>query len=188
MSNVVSAFYALGVLTLFVLTALFLGVKDALAQRVGHGRRGWAAGSAYNRHYDLGTLCKVNGEVIRVERFAPSHGMSRGVNLLVRTPNEIFSVHLGPAWFIDAEVGRFNSGDLVEVTGSRVRYRGETILMAAVVSKGDGGLRLRDDSGRPVWEWVATGSSPAANRDVAGSRLGQGRGMRRSQREAALSE
>ncbi len=166
----VAALCAVGVLTLLVLRALFPGVKDALAQRAGHGRRGWATGNVYNRHYDLGTLCKVNGEVIRVERFAPSRGMSRGVPLLVRTPDEILSVHLGPAWFIDAQVGRLKSGDFIEVTGSRVHYRGETILMAAVVS--DGGLRLRDDSGHPVWECVTKGSSPAANLDVANSRHG----------------
>lgn len=60
--------------------------------------------------------------------------------------------------------------------------------MAAVVSKGDEGLRLRGDSGRPVWNRMATGSSPVARLDVAGSGLVQGRGMRRSHREATLSE
>ncbi|UCC83136.1 MAG: hypothetical protein JSW46_19650 [Gemmatimonadota bacterium] len=56
MSSVVSAIWAVGVLAFFVLRALFLGVKDALAQRAGQGLRGWATGSTCNRSYDLGTL------------------------------------------------------------------------------------------------------------------------------------
>jgi hypothetical protein len=41
--------------------------------------------------------------------------------------------------------------DLVEVTGSRLTFQGKPALIAAEVRKGEEMLKLRDDSGYPVW-------------------------------------
>lgn len=42
-------------------------------------------------------------------------------------------------------------GDVIEVKGSRVTVAGKQVVIAAEVKKGDALLKLRDDSGVPVW-------------------------------------
>jgi hypothetical protein len=138
-------------LAVFVLTALFLGAVDALAQVEGNGGHGWTADSEYNCRYDVNTLCTVGGKIRRVERFAPSHGMSRGVHLVMQTAEGDLTVDLGPAWFVDNQDERFRAGDSVEILGSRITYRGESVLVAAKVRTGRRVLNLRDADGRPLW-------------------------------------
>jgi hypothetical protein len=46
---------------------------------------------------------------------------------------------------------KIQPGDVVEVKGSRVTMAGKPALIAAEVKKGDETLRLRDETGVPVW-------------------------------------
>jgi hypothetical protein len=130
-----------------------LGPLDAWAQPRPRwrGSGGWGAGGRYARLYDPRTVETIKGEVLRVDHLTPEKGMSYGVHLSVKTDKETVAVHLGPAWYLDRQDVAIEVYDTVEVTGSRVEIGGAPAIIAAEVRKGDQTLKLRDESGRPVW-------------------------------------
>jgi hypothetical protein len=69
----------------------------------------------------------------------------------VKTEKETISVHMGPAWFIENQDIKIAPKDKIEVTGSRVTFSGKPTIIAAEVKKGGEALKLRDESGFPVW-------------------------------------
>ncbi|HXG52421.1 MAG TPA: DNA-binding protein [candidate division Zixibacteria bacterium] len=135
--------------------AFLFTAADSYAQRrpgmAWRGSGGWGPGSSYNRLYDQKNVETVSGEVVAVERITPGKGMSAGVHLRVKTDKETISVHLGPSWYLENQDVRIEPKDQVEVKGSRITFGGKPAIIAAEVKKGDDVLRLRDDSGFPVW-------------------------------------
>jgi hypothetical protein len=115
------------------------------------GSGGWGPGAAYGRMYDVKTVETVSGEVMKVDRITPMHGMSAGVHLVVKTDKGDVSVHLGPQWYLENQDVKLEPKDKVEIKGSRVAVQGKPALIAAEVKKGDQVLRLRDEAGIPVW-------------------------------------
>lgn len=131
---------------------LFL-VNESFAQRGTRqrGSGGWGPGNQYGRMYKTYTVETINSEVVRVERITPFKGMSYGIHLIVKTEREEISVHLGPGWFIENQDIKIGAKDIIEVKGSRITFQGSPAIIAAEVKKGEYKLRLRDDSGFPVW-------------------------------------
>jgi hypothetical protein len=121
------------------------------AAPAGRGSGGWGMGSTYQRMYNPATVESVSGEVISVHKMTPSKGMGTGIHLQLKTDKETIPVHLGPSWYIDRLDARIEKGDTIEVKGSRVLVAGKPVIIAAEVKKGDATLKLRDDSGIPVW-------------------------------------
>jgi hypothetical protein len=78
-------------------------------------------------------------------------GMSGGVYMNVKTDKETVSVHLGPSWYLENQDVKIDTKDRVEVKGARTTFAGKPAMIAAEVKKGDEILKLRDDSGFPVW-------------------------------------
>jgi hypothetical protein len=115
------------------------------------GSRGWGPGSAFDRMYDPKTAETIKGTVVGVDRVAPMKGMGAGLHLAVKTDAETISVHLGPTWYLENQDVKIQPGDAVEVKGSRVTMAGKPALIAAEVKKGDETLRLRDETGVPMW-------------------------------------
>ena len=143
----------IGIFTVVVfLMTLFL-VNESFTQRGTRqgGSGGWGPGNQYGRMYDPNTVETINGEVVRVEKITPLRGMSYGIHLIVKTEKEEISVHLGPAWFIENQDIKIEAKDKIEVKGSRITFKGSPAIIAAEVKKGEHKLRLRDESGFPVW-------------------------------------
>lgn len=115
------------------------------------GSGGWGAGGAYQRMYNPATMETITGTVVAVSRVMPLKGMNYGIHLLVKTEKGDVSVHLGPSWYIERLDTKIDKGDTVEVRGSRITYNGKPAIIAAEVKKGEAVLKLRDDSGIPVW-------------------------------------
>jgi hypothetical protein len=115
------------------------------------GSGGWGPGSAFGRMYDPKTVETIKGSVVGVDRVAPMKGMAAGLHVTIKTDAETISVHLGPTWYLENQDVKIQPGDLVEVKGSRVTVAGKPALIAAEVKKGDETLRLRDETGVPVW-------------------------------------
>ncbi len=145
-----------------IATVSFLLVAESFAQQRGmrwRGSGGWGAGTPYNRMYDPKTVESVSGEVQSVDRITPRKGMSYGVHLSVKTDKgETISVHLGPAWYIENQDVKIQPKDKIEVKGSKINFGGKPALIAAEIKKGDQVLKLRDDSGVPVWSGWRRGS------------------------------
>jgi hypothetical protein len=115
------------------------------------GSGGWGAGGQYARLYDPKTVETITGEVVKVDRVTPIHGMSGGVHLVVKTDKGDVSVHLGPQWYLENQDVKVEPKDMVEVRGSRVMVQGKPAIVAADVKKGDETLKLRDEAGVPIW-------------------------------------
>ena len=157
---------------LYIFTAWVIisgcGVFAALAQR--------GPGGGAGRIYNPQTVETITGEVVKVEKVSPMGGMGPGVHLLVRTNSnsEPMPVHLGPNWFIENQELQIQPKDQVQVTGSRIELAGQPALIASEVTKDGEVLKLRDDTGRPVWAaWRQRGMGGAGM-----GAPGMGRGMR----------
>jgi hypothetical protein len=140
--------------TLALLTALttLLCSGSTLAQPRDMGRSGgWGVNAPYQRLYNPSTVETIKGTVVKIEQWTPERGMNKGVHLILNTDKGEIPVHLGPAWFLDKQDTKINTKDKVEIRGSRVDYQGKPAIIAAEVKKNDEVLKLRDDTGTPVW-------------------------------------
>ncbi len=110
------------------------------------------------RMYDPKTVETVKGEVVAVDRIAPGYAQSGGIHLRLKTAGENIAVHLGPAWFVEKQEVKVARNDRVEVTGSRVKYGKEFIIIASTLSKEGKTMVLRDEKGVPKWSgWRGRG-------------------------------
>jgi hypothetical protein len=145
----------IGLALAFAAMAVLLGGVSSFAQpRKGmmwRGSGGWGPGGQYNRMYDPKSVETITGEVTSVDRITPLKGMSGGVHMNVKTDKETVSVHLGPSWYLENQDVKIEPNDKVEVRGARTTFAGKPAIIAAEVKKGDELLKLRDDSGFPVW-------------------------------------
>jgi len=150
------------VLALFaaVFVASFLVGADCRAQRGAQWGAGWRAEDAYYRQYNIATLDTMSGEVVKKERFFVGNGLSPGIHIVVKNESETISVHLGPTWFVESQDEVIEVGDMVEVFGSRIIYRGDPAIIAAQVTRGDLVLQLRDEQGYPAWSGWRRGRWP----------------------------
>ena len=115
------------------------------------GSGGWGPGGNFGKLYDPKTVETINGDVVKVDRITPMRGMSAGVHLVVKTDKEEISVILGPQWYLENQDVKIAPNDKLEIKGSRVSVQGKPALLAAEVKKGGETLKLRDESGAPVW-------------------------------------
>ena len=115
------------------------------------GREGWGSGDRYGKMYDTKTVETINGEVVSVTKMTPMTGMSSGLHLTLKTDKETVSVHLGPSWYLEKQEVKIEPKDTIEVKGSRITFNGKPAIIAAEVKKGAAVLRLRDETGFPVW-------------------------------------
>ncbi|MDD2902388.1 MAG: hypothetical protein PHU44_08120 [Syntrophales bacterium] len=104
------------------------------------------------RVYDPANIVIVSGTVTEVRRIAPLEPNERAiVVLVVKTPQRVFRVLMGPAAYVDRQPVKIVAGDQVEVNGFRVTTRRMTRIIAIQVRKGNQVLRLRDANGHALW-------------------------------------
>jgi len=109
-------------------------------------------GPGARRRWDPGTVETVSGEVLRIDHVPRKRGTGMVVHLEVRAgTGETVDVRLGPAWWVDGQKVRVKEKDKVEVKGSRVTIGGAPVVIAAVVTKNEKTLLLRNDAGVPAW-------------------------------------
>ena len=139
------------VITWTLMSALCIALTGIAEAQRGRGGGGWGAGAPYGRMYDPKTVQSVSGDVLKVETFVPDKGTSRGVHLQLKTEKETIPVHLGPSWYIDNQEIKIQTGDKIEVKGSRITFEDKPAIVAAEIVKGDQVLKLRDERGVPAW-------------------------------------
>jgi hypothetical protein len=114
------------------------------------------------RMYDPAKAETVKGEVVAVEKVGGGRKMGPGIGLKLKTASGELVVHLGPQWYIEQQ-GEIpiKAGDTVEVKGVKASRGGQDFFLAAEVRKGGDVLKLRDDSGVPLWAgWRRGGPAP----------------------------
>ena len=100
--------------------------------------------------YDPATVTRINGpiEEIREATGAPL----RGIHVTVRSDKRAVDVYLCPAGFLKQFALVLSAGDEVQVSGSKVKFRGNTLILAQELRRKNDILVLRDDDGKPYWE------------------------------------
>jgi hypothetical protein len=137
-----------GMLLIIIGTAL---ATASWAQKAGDSGGGEAP-IHFSRMYDLKTVETLSGEVTAVEKFSPGRGgPPQGLRLRVKFPQETLLVILGPIVYVEQQNVKFGVGDRVDVMGSRMTVRGEPLIVAAEVRKGDHVLKMRDKNGEALW-------------------------------------
>ncbi len=113
---------------------------------------GGPGGKGPGMMYDPAKAETVKGEVTAVEQISGRRGLSHGIGLKLKTAAGTLAVHLGPQWYVEqqGEV-KIKPGDTVEVTGVKARRGDEDIFIAGEVRRGEDVLKLRDESGMPLW-------------------------------------
>ena len=144
--------FLIGLAAIAFVGSLLVDQSDAQPAGVRwRGSGGWGQGTAYSKMYDPKTVETISGEVVKIDTIMPLKGMSAGMHMSVKTDKGEISVHLGPGYFIENQDVKIAAKDKVEVKGSRITFGGKPAIIAAEVKKGDEVLKLRDDSGFPVW-------------------------------------
>ena len=103
------------------------------------------------RLYNPATVETLSGEVVSVDKTSSRRGRSLGMHFILKTDKETIPVHLGPSSYLDQQEVKLAPGDKVEVTGSRVTYKGKPVIIAGQVKKDGQTLQLRDANGVPAW-------------------------------------
>ncbi|MHB8066678.1 MAG: DNA-binding protein [Desulfobaccales bacterium] len=136
---------SIGLCLLVINSAWAQGWKE---QQEGHR---WEPPGQYAKLFDPKNLESFTGEVINVDQLTPGYGMSDRVWLGLKTGNSTILVILGPTWFHNLQKFKIEPQDLIEVKGARITSMEEPMFIATEVKKGDQVLKLRDESGYPVW-------------------------------------
>ncbi|TSA11629.1 MAG: DNA-binding protein [Deltaproteobacteria bacterium] len=123
----------------------------------GQGRTGpqesgrWEPPGQYARMFDPKNLETFSGEVTTVDQLTPGYGMSDRVWLGLQTDKHMILVILGPTWFHNVRNFKIEPKDRLEVKGSMITGMEEPMFIATEVKNGAQVIKLRDDSGYPVW-------------------------------------
>ena len=96
--------------------------------------------------YTQNTMETISGRVLSMDWF----GAGQGIWLQVETDQEIISVHLGPAWYLDSQEVEIESGDRIDVTGIRRDWNGETIFVASEIKLAGRTIELRTHNRYPL--------------------------------------
>jgi hypothetical protein len=105
----------------------------------------------YARMFDPKNLETLTGEVTTVDQLTPGYGMSDRVWLGLKTDKGMILVILGPTWFHKVQIFKIEPRDQLEIKGSMITGMEEPMFIATELKKGDLVLKLRNDSGYPVW-------------------------------------
>ena len=132
----------------FFLAAALAGATLMMAAPA--AAQGWWWRGPSNPGFDQNTVIQVTGRAAQVD-LVPRGGPS---TLHLETGQEVFTVMLGPGWYLEQIQCDLRVGDPVTVEGSKMMDpRGNLHLVAARVTNQRTGsvLELRDDMGRPRW-------------------------------------
>jgi len=130
---------------IILMTVLSLAAVPAFA------RQGSASSAAVPK-YNSATESVFKGTVQEVKdrQCAVSGGM--GAHVILKLGNDqTIEVHLAPSAFVKTYDLVFAVGDVLEVTGSRVKFEGVDTIFAREIKRGDDVFVFRDKKGNPVW-------------------------------------
>lgn len=131
--------------------SLSLRLSLALAALAAAGLAATVSAQSSLPKYDLATETKMKGTIQELK--LPEKGAKEAARLTLKSGDATFDVYLCPKSFLDDMGSNLAKGDEVNLTGSKVKQDGADLILAREVSKGSDTLVLRDDKGKPVWDW-----------------------------------
>lgn len=137
-------------LVIMSLSILITGLLVSVPLYAQGGRDAKNVRQQYYRMYDFNTVETIEGTVAEVIYRSGKIAGMQGVEIKVKTSSTTIPVHLGPRWYIEQQEP-VKESDRITVTGSRITFEGESVLVASKVQRGEMALQLRDQQGFPVW-------------------------------------
>jgi hypothetical protein len=99
--------------------------------------------------YDFGTETTVTGVVKLVFTREAEQGLD--LLLLLNVAGEEQQVYVGPVMFVARNNFSYMARDQVTIIGSKVQFEAEPWLLAREITRAGKTLKLRDETGLPVW-------------------------------------
>jgi hypothetical protein len=110
--------------------------------------------------YNVNTEIDFRGTIVKVREATASDAYA-GIYLTIQAKTDTFEVYLGPANFIKLIDLKLRPGlKDVAVTGSRVRFEENDLVLAREVRMDNTVFALRDGKGVPNWIWSTVGALP----------------------------
>lgn len=105
--------------------------------------------------YDPTTVITFPGRVLEIKQVMSPYHKHYGQFARMQTDYGEMKVYLGPSWFLKKQKIKISVGEQLEITGSKIYYNGEPLVMAAEIRKEGWILRLRNKyNGTPFWEQI----------------------------------
>lgn len=102
--------------------------------------------------YDKSTEAVFKGTVDDVrDRTCPVSGGLGSHLMLKQADGTVIEVHLALTKFVTQYELVFHKGDVVEVTGVKVKFEGVDTIFARKIKRGDDEFLFRDNDGKPLW-------------------------------------
>lgn len=98
--------------------------------------------------YDSKTEVKLKGTVEEIKQVP---GPAEGTHFMLKNGTGSILVHVAPELFLKEMDMGFNTGDQVEVTGSKLNINGTDEVLAREIVRGGNSITLRDKAGAPIW-------------------------------------
>ena len=152
---------AIGIVVVVAISMLFVQVSfaqksQAAGSTVAIGA--WSLGLPGSVTTDAGftgteAIVVESGKVVKMEKMA---GVKDGLQMKFKNEQgNVYTVYMGPKWFIENQKIKFMPGDSVVVRGKKL---GSSII-ATQISKGDWTMKLRnEEDGQPAWECCFPGA------------------------------
>ena len=110
--------------------------------------------------YNVNTEMDFTGNIVKV-REATANDAFAGTYVTIQVRTGVLEVYLGPANFIKLLDLKLRPGPkVVAVTGSRVTFEGNDLVLAREVRVDNTVFSLRDRKGVPSWIWSGLGAIP----------------------------
>jgi hypothetical protein len=157
-------------------TLVIAGSSFGQSVRVPKHPGGPGADSEYAQDYNTNNQVTFTGTVTGKIKGTPTDGRSESMSILVKNSRgHVYSVDLGPTWYVQDQVAKINMGDHVKVVGSPIRFQNhENVVLAKTIVDHRKVLALRDDRGEPYWVAFRKGhvTVPGANHSLTGTIVG----------------
>ncbi len=126
---------------LLVFSAMLMVAGSAFCQGMGQRRM----------FYDQSKVVTISGTIRSVDTLTGRMGNLHLVRLTVKDSVGTTLVNVGPSSYLDEQNISFKVGDPVQVTGAEMNFRGDEVIFAAQITDAGKTVKLRDESGRPLW-------------------------------------
>lgn len=128
----------------------------------------WSASGPYQDMVRDGQPVTLHGTVKSMDHSAPLHGGAGGTITVAENDGTIRTVHLGPTHYVESQKNSVKVGDEVDITGVRINYQNQGVIVAKTVKGPQGECRFRDDQGNPLWTGKGDRMTDMNDRDREG--------------------
>lgn len=119
-------------------------------------QKAWGTEGEFAKHFDAKNVKTVEGTVQSIGTFQPegaAPGTSGGMRIRVTTSDgNLVTVYAGPQWYAQQHDFYVKPGDKISVTGSETKIGWRPVLVASEIKAEDRTLRLRSETGQPLWQ------------------------------------